>query len=494
MSATDSGTPALPGVLSKRHEGAMVATRPVMSGGVLAVLTGIALIVSISESMLVPALPTIQADYGTTPAAVSWVSAIYLLTGAVSLPVFGKLGDIYGKKRILFVVMIVYSAAITFNGFTWNLETLIVSRAVQGLGYSMFPLAFSLIHDELPSARVPLATSLLSGMNGVGGAIGLVAGAAITASVGWAVNFRLLAPAAWALTILVFLLVRESPERHPQAIDYPGVAFFTIGVSALLVGVTQGGEVGWTSPGTIALFFTALVFLVVFVFRERRTKQPLINFQLPRSRDMLKINFEMFVAGTCLYLGFLAVIYFAQGPPPGFGLEVNEAAIILLPASVSMLFFAPFAGWQVRRIGTRFPAFLGLTLLTVGFLSLLALHVTAVQVAIGTLIILGGVATLFTCLVNSILMLTPGDQVGSQTATITVFQLVGQSIGAAFAGAALTALIDPITMHPSAQAYAIVCALGVVLAATGMVFAFLTPNLKVKEAEAAPQARSIAEP
>ncbi len=450
-----------------------------MSRVVLGLLTAIALIVAFSESMLIPALHNIGKQYGASTNEVAWVPAIYLLVGAASVPLVGKLGDIYGRKRMLIVVMAVYSAAALLNGFSWSLESLIAFRAMQGVGLAMFPLAFALIHDEVPAARVPLSIGLVSGMNSVGSTIGLLGGAWITDTFGWQANYRLLGPMAIALTILLGFLAAETNVRERESIDYAGAAFFAIGIGLVLVGVTEGAVFGWTSAATLSLFLGGAAFLVVFVLQERRTREPLMSFRLPRIGLMLKTNVLMFVAGAGFYLGFETVIYFAQGPPPGFSLNVTEAALILLPGAVLMIVFALLAGVLMRRYGVKLPEFLALVLFPVGFSSLLLFHATTAEVAVGFIPVVAGVAMLFNCAVNATMTLAPQQKVGAQNAALTVFQNVGQSIAAAIAGAALLAYSDPVTLAPTGQAYAFLCLLGIVLATIGLVVLSTMPRIDV---------------
>jgi MFS family permease len=465
---------------------------PAMSKLVLGLLTGIALIVAFSESMLIPALPIIQAQYGASATDVAWVPAIYLLVGAASVPLVGKLGDIYGRKRMLLVVMMIYSLAAIGNGFSWSLESLLFFRGLQGVGLAMFPLAFALIHDQVPAAKVPLATGLVSGMNSVGSTIGLLGGAAITAAWGWQWNYRILGPVAIVLTLLLAVFALEGSRREKEGIDYAGAAFFAIGVGLLLVAVTEGASLGWTSAVTLSLFGVAGVLLVIFVVQELRVKQPMMNFRLPGIRSMLKTDFLMFVAGACFYLGFEAIIYFSQQVGPGFGLDITGAALVLLPGAVLMIVFALLAGVLMRRYGIRVPELIGLVLLMSGFLSLFAFHGSEVQVAADFIPIVAGVAMLFNCVVNATMVLSPPAKVGAQNGTLTVFQEVGQSIAAAIAGVALATFVNPSTGVPTGTAYIVICSVGIGLAVMGLLVLATLPTVVIPGSPAASKLRDAA--
>lgn len=230
------------------------------------------------------------------------------------MPLIGKLGDLHGKKRLLIIVMIAYSAAVTLDGFSWNLGSLLAFRAVQGLGLAMFPLAIALIMDQLPHDRVPVGVGLLSAMNGVGSAVGLLLGAEITQLYGWQTNYHLLAPFAVLLTALVAWRARESPVGRAGSIDYPGLALLGLAVTLFLVAISEGGALGWTSGATLGLFAGAALFGVGFAVAERRRADSLLGIQLPGFSNLLKVNFVTFVAGATMFMAFYVAIYFAQEP------------------------------------------------------------------------------------------------------------------------------------------------------------------------------------
>jgi len=150
----------------------------------LLILAPIAIVVMYTESMLIPSLPTIAQDYNVNTATVSWVLTVYLISGVVANPIIGKLGDIYGKKRVLVYVMILYTIAVTFNGFAPNFGLFILFRTIQGIGLGMFPLAFSLIREEFPPHLVPRAQGIVSAMFGIGSAISLPIAATVAQDLG----------------------------------------------------------------------------------------------------------------------------------------------------------------------------------------------------------------------------------------------------------------------------------------------------------------------
>jgi len=488
MGAPERATGSAGTLLEHAGEGSPVASaaphptapRPLMTGTALALLTCTALLVSFSESMLIPALPTIQAQFGSNAADISWVPAIYLLVGAISVPLFGKLGDLYGKKRMLTFVMLAYSIAVILDGFAWNLPSLLVFRAVQGLGLAMFPLAISLIHDEAVAARVPVAVGLITSMNGVGAAIGLIGGAYITQTFSWQTNYNLLAPFAVVLTLLLYLVARESTQLTRERIDYVGLSIFGLTITMLLLAISEGGILGWTSTATITLFALSAIFAVALVVAERHVTNPLFEIHLPEVGSILKVDFAMLVAGAVMFMGFYMVIYFAQEPTIGLGRDVEKAALILAPAALLMLVFAPLGGRLAQRWGSKPVELIGTFLVIVGFVSLLLLHSGAQELGAGCVVLFAGVSFLLTALSISILILSPAGSVGSEVGLNTSFRTLGQAIGVAISGAFLAGFLVPGTLLPSDEAYALTAYAGIALGIVALLLLASLPNLKVK--------------
>ncbi|MGI0140871.1 MAG: MFS transporter [Thermoplasmata archaeon] len=456
-----------------------------MSSMVLLLLSGVGLLVSFSESMLIPALPTIQLQYEASAAAASWIPAIYLLVGAVSVPLLGKWGDTYGKKRLLMIVMAAYSGAVVLDGFSWDLASLLAFRAVQGLGLAMFPLAISLIHDEMEAARVPVSIGVLTSMNGVGSAIGLILGAWITENYGWQTNYHVLAPFAVLLTVILWFAVRESTQRHAERIDYVGISFLGASVALLLVAVTEGGTLGWTSATTLTLVVFGLGFALALIVAERRSARPLFQLKAPGFANILKVDFAMFVAGAVMFLGFYVAIYFAQEPTVGLGRDVAQAGLVLAPAAILMLVFAPLGGRIAQRFGEKPVELLGFLLVVAGFVSLIFLHKTAFGLGLDMVVLFAGVAFLLTALSISVLALAPANDVGSEIGLNTSFRTIGQALGVAVAGACLTAYVIPGTSLPSDTAYYLTALTGIGLAVLGALLVLTLPHPPVGNKTAA---------
>ena len=468
-----------------------------MGGGgrILLILSLTGLMVSFSESMLIPALPVLQSEFKTTEAIISWVPAIYLLVGSLTTPSFGKLGDTYGKKKLLLTALIFYTIAVIGNGFAWSIESLLAFRAVQGVGLGMFPLAFALIRDEFPKDRVATATGIVSAMFAVGATIGLVGGGWITQTFSWQTNYHLLAPIAVIVTLLVAWVVPESPLRTPSRLDVWGITLLGIAIIGFLVPLTQGGVWGWGSSYTLGLFVIGILATIALVYAELHVREPLIDFALKGVRYVLETNFIMFIAGFAMFLAYLAIVYLTRTPPPvGFGLDTFHAALSFVPAGLTILIAGPLFGRIVNRRGAKNALLLAAVIVAVSFGFLILFNSSLIEIVIGTMILFVGIGGVFVSAINVLILYVPPSKTGAETALNTIFRFVGGAVGTAVAGELLTLYSAPITvavpggtavvLAPTNQAFAYISVVAFGLSIIGIITAFalnIAPAIDLSE-------------
>jgi MFS family permease len=445
--------------------------------------------------MLIPALPVLQADFHTTEAVIAWVPGIYLLFGSLATPSFGKLGDTYGKKKLLLVALVLYTIAVIGNGFAWNVESLLAFRAIQGIGLAMFPLAFAIIRDEFPHDKVATATGLVSAMFAVGATIGLVGGGWITQMFSWQTNYHLLAPVAAAATVLVAWRVPESPVRTPSRLDIWGIILLGIAILGFLVPLTQSGLWGWSSPYTLGLLALGVVATIAFVYTELHVDDPLVDFKLAGARYRLEINFVMFVAGFSMFLADVAIVYFARTPPPvGFGLDTFQTALVYVPSGLAVLVASPLFGRLVTRRGAKDTLVLASLIVAASFVFLALASGTILGIVIGTIILFSGVGGVFVAAINVLFLYVPASKTGAETALNMVFRFIGGAVGTAVTGALLTLYEAPITvaipggttvvLAPTMQAFAYIAVIALILGLLGLVTAYAlkkAPDFELSE-------------
>ena len=217
----------------------------------LAVLSVAGLAFAMLSSAVVPALPTIQHDLHTSENGVTWVLTAYLLSASVGTAIIGRLGDMYGKERLLVWTLVVLSAGTLLAGVSSSLALLIVARAIQGVGGGIFPLAFGIIRDEFPRERVAGSIGLMSALLGIGGGVGILAGAAIVEHLSWHWLFWLPLVLIVVAAVCTWRFVPESPVRVPGRINWVAAVLMSAGMTLVLIAISETTTWGWGSAKTI---------------------------------------------------------------------------------------------------------------------------------------------------------------------------------------------------------------------------------------------------
>jgi EmrB/QacA subfamily drug resistance transporter len=402
-------------------------------GLTLAVLAVAGLSFALLQTMVAPALPAIQRQYGATTTAVTWVLTVYLLTASIATPVLGRLGDMFGKERLLVIVLCVLGAGTLIAALSRSLEMLIAGRAVQGAGGAIFPLAFGIIRDEFPRERVGAGIGLISATFGIGGGAGLVLAGLIVDHLDYTWIFWLSLVVIAGAVVATHLFVPESPVKTPARIDWGGAALLAAGLSAGLIAVSEGNAWGWTSLPVLALGVAAVGLLVVWGWYELRVPQPLVDMRMMRLRGVWTTNVTALMVGFGMFGSFLLVPQLVQMPPAagfGFGGSVTDAGLYLLPSSAVMLFAGPLAGVLGSRFGSRLPVLLGIALVAVGFGQLAVLHDEPWHVYLNSVLLGAGIGLSFAGMATLIVDAVPQSQTGVATGMNTIMRSVGGALGA----------------------------------------------------------------
>lgn len=403
------------------------------------ILGAVALLVMYTEAMLMPSLPKIQTEFNVTPADVSWILTVYLISGTISAAVFGTLGDMYGKKRVLTLVIAVYSAAVTFTGYAPTFETLLVARALQGLGMAMFPLAFSLIREEFPPRLVPTAQGIVSAMFGVGIVVALPVGAYIAQNYGWRATYHTATPLAVLLAVVVWLYIRESRYRTPRKVDLLGIALFAAASSSFLLAISRGPEWGWTSPRVVALLSLSAVSAAVLVYHLKTAEEAFI----PRdvfNRNVAATTLAIMVVAYAFQMNSQNLSYLLQMPKPyGYGFTVLQTGVYMLPPALVMMVVSPLAGRFMWSLGAKKIAVAGVLLAALGY-QLAAAHLYSGVWTLIVYITLGfvGLTMLNVSLINLLTFSVPRSRLGIASGLNTVFRNFGSAVAPTVAGTVLT--------------------------------------------------------
>ena len=414
-------------------------------GLTLAVLAVAGLSFALLQTMVAPALPAIQHEYGASTPEVTWVLTIYLLTASIFTPVLGRLGDMFGKERLLVIVLLVLGAGTLIAALSTSLPMLIAGRAVQGAGGAIFPLSFGIIRDEFPREKVGSGIGLISATFGVGGGAGLVLSGVIVDHLHYTWIFWLSLVVIAAAVVCTHFFVPESPVKTPAKIDWGGAALMSLGLSAVLLAVSQGNSWGWGSARVLGLVAGGAIVLAVWARFELRVPQPLVDMRMMRLRGVWTTNVTALMVGFGMFGSFLLVPQFVEMPPAagfGFGASVTEAGLYLLPSAAVMLVAGPLAGWLGNRLGSRTPLLIGIALVAVGFVQLAVLHDEHWHVFLNSVLTGAGIGLAFASMATLIVDAVPQTQTGVATGMNTIMRSIGGALGAQIAASIVGAHAD----------------------------------------------------
>ena len=458
----------------------------------LAILGSSILITMYGETMLLPAIPDIITEFNISYNTASWILTAYLIAGAVMTPIAGKLSDIYGRKKMVLIIMIIYIIGISLGGLSSNITILIISRVIQGIGISMFPIAFGIVRDQFPPEKLAIGVGTFSAMFAAGSVVGLAIGGSIIQYFGWRNTFFSIIPIAILLWLIIKRFIYDhntnqhysiqfSPSEKSSAapseqkqgtnvnsnnnnndlevvtttstksIDIKGAITLAIIVISFLIvfsylgtgsSSSSDGRVGEDRINTppiqiiIGFLITGIISLILFIAIEKRTKSPLIDFKLLSNKIILPANILLLISFLAMFTVYQTIPILVTSPAPVGGLEGDAltTANIQLPFMIVFLLFAPSSGFIISRLGNIKPTLIGSIISTIGFFSILLFHSTESMVA-GTLAIIAtGLSLTQVGGFNTILESTPRQFSGMSLGMTVLLNLIGGAVGPAIAG------------------------------------------------------------
>ncbi|WP_010478045.1 MFS transporter [Thermococcus zilligii] len=365
---------------------------------------------------------------------------------------FGKLGDMYGKKKMFLIALGFYTTGVILNGFAPSFQWLLVTRAVQGFGMAIFPLAFSLVREEFPPKMVPQVQGMISAMFGVGMVIALPLGAWVTQNWGWRWTYHSAAPFAVLMFFLAWKVLRESRYINPGKVDWVGTVLLAFAVVPMLVGVTRAPEVGWTARETLVLFSVTVVSALLFVLWEKGAENPLVPIGIISTRNPAIVNVGIMFAAFGISMMSQANTYiFQMMPPYGFGKTILQSGLLMTPMALVMLIVAPIAGKLLPKVGAKPVALTGALTASVG-LGILAKYAPQLPpdhlwAFVGLITLVGtGINLMNISLINVLVFSVPPRAMGVATGANSLFRNFGSTWGPAIASTIMSTYY--ILFHP----------------------------------------------
>jgi EmrB/QacA subfamily drug resistance transporter len=453
----------------------------------LTVLALAATTYALQQTMVVPALAVLQGDLDTSTTWITWVFTGFLLSAAVLTPILGKLGDRYGKERLLVISLGLFFLGTVGCACAWSVGSLIGFRIASGTGAAVFPLSFGIIRDEFPREKVKVGMGLLSAVFGIGGGFGLVFSGLIVDHLSWRWLFVAGAVPVALATLLVHRYVPESPVRSPSRIDMPGAVLLSGTLVALLLPLTEGDSWGWTSAATLAFFGASLVLATAFVLVEQRVAAPLLDLEVFVERPVLLTNITAVISGFALFGAFSLVPRFIEASEAGygFGASATRAGLYLVPMSLTMLVAGPVGGVLGRHWGSKWPLSVGMLMIAAASGLLAAWHEQPWQISLAMVAMGVGAAFAFASMPALITDAVEATETGIATGINTVMRTVGGVIGGQVGATILTSATIAGTAIPTERAYSSVFVLAAAAAAVGgIVAALMTPVRRLASAPA----------
>lgn len=359
------------GVPSRRPGGAAT--------GVIAVLAGAGIVSSTAQTLVVPLIPDLPQIFDTSLSNASWIITITLLSGAVATPVIGRLADLYGKKRMLLIAVIPFISGSVVCATASEVGVMVAGRGLQGMAMGIVPLGIPLMHDVLPPERVGSAIALMSSSMGIGGALGLPLAAAVAEFANWRFLFWFTALAAAVLVVAVWRIVPAHPPiPTAHRFDLLGALGLSLGLTALLLGISKGTDWGWASGATLSSFALAAAILTLWGWHQFRRPGPLIDLRTARIPAVLLTNFASLLIGFAMYGMNLIVPQIMQLPVEtgyGLGQSMLLMGIWMAPMGLGMM---AVSGLSARISRTRGPR---LTLTLAGVVIAVGYGITAIAMA-----------------------------------------------------------------------------------------------------------------
>lgn len=437
-------------------------------------------------TLVVPLQAELPALLDASREDTSWIVTITLLVAAVATPISGRLGDMYGKRRVVIVLLGILILGSVIAAFSATVVGIIIGRGLQGMSMGVVPLGIAIMRDVLPPKRLGTAVALMSATMGVGGAIGMPLAAYVAQHADFHALFWLAAGLGAVGIVLVLIAVPGDVLRFPGRLDIAGALGLALGITGLLLMLSRGSEWGWTSPLTLGCGIGGVIVLLLWGWYQLRTKDPLLDLRVAARPAVLFTNVASLCMGFALFssnVTFPQMLELPVESGSGFGLSMVSAAFVIMTAGLVMMLVSPLSGWLERTIGGRrlFTAGTTAIVLAYGFILLWSTEVWHVLVA--NLLIGVGIGFTFAAMPMIIMRSVPSAETGASNGLNALFRSVGTSTASAVMGGVLAAMSIEFegAVVPTRQAFEVCFWLALVVGVIALGLSLLIPKQPAAE-------------
>lgn len=424
---------------------------PKSVNAVIATLALAGTVAAIMQTLITPLIAELPDLLGTTASNAAWVITVTLLVSAVCVPVTGRLGDMFGKRKMLLICTIPLALGSVVCALAVSVVPMIVGRGLQGMGMGMIPLGIALLRDIVPAERLSSAIALVSASMGIGGGLGLPIASAVAQYASWRVLFWGAAVLSVLITVLVRVVIPETPvAAKGQRFDLLGAIGLGAGLVALLLAVSKGADWGWGSVTTISMFVASVVILLGWGALQLRTRDPLVDLRTTARPRVLVTNVASIFVGVAMYANMLIMPQLLQLPSTtghGLGQSMLAAGLWMAPGGIMMMVVSPLGGRLTNHRGPKFTLVAGTLVIALGYAASLVLMPWAWGIMLVGMIVSSGVGLAYGAMPALIMGSVPVSETAAANGFNTLMRSLGTSIGAAVIGVVLASMTTDLGGH-----------------------------------------------
>ncbi|GAA1489842.1 MFS transporter [Brachybacterium sacelli] len=443
---------------------------------------------ALMQSLVIPIQPQLPEMLGTSASNAAWVVTATLLAGGVAMPLTGKLADLKGRKPVLVASALLLLLGSLICALGDSLAPVLLGRVLQGLAMGYIPVAISFVREVMPPHLRNTAVAGISATLGVGGALGLPIAAWVAQSYDWHALFWLATVLAVIMVVATLAVLPHRPATGSGKLDVIGAIGMSVGIVALLVGISKGSDWGWASPATLGTILGGLVVLLLWGRFEIGHENPLVDLRTTARRPVLLTNIAAPLAGFGMMAQSIVVPQLLQAPGAtgyGLGQTVLQAGLWMAPAGLMMMVFTPISSRMLTRLGGRTTLATGMVVMACGYLVAFFLTDAPWQLMLAACVSSAGVGIAYAAMPTLIMENSPASEAGAGVGVNALMRSMGTTVAGAVMAIVLTSITTTMgdTSLPTVAAFKVCFALGAV---AGLGAAAVTLCIRRRSAEESP--------